>query len=173
MDDDRFPTRFKKGLVPWNKGRKGISYPGMEATQFKPGHNQTAKYPIGTERIRTRKRDGQQQVWVKFKDDGHPRDWQYRSRFVWELHNGPIPKGYVIHKIDDDSMNDAIENLQLMTRAEHMKHHEADREPSRLAGIAQAVRTRRETRLAKYDKYYWEFEAEADQELEESYVRPS
>lgn len=73
-------------------------------------------------------------------------------------------------------MNDAIENLQPMTRAEHMKHHEPERRSLQMASMKQAGITRsknhREKMMAIWDKYYWEFEAEADQELEESYVRP-
>lgn len=35
-----------------------------------------------------------------------------------------MPKGYVIHHIDDDKLNNHPDNLQLMTIAEHMRHHD-------------------------------------------------
>lgn len=34
-----------------------------------------------------------------------------------------IPSGYVVHHINGDPRDNRIENLQLMTRAEHAKHH--------------------------------------------------
>lgn len=43
--------------------------------------------------------------------------------YVWEKHNGKIPKGYQIHHIDGDKENNSIENLQLVTPKEHSKHH--------------------------------------------------
>jgi len=45
-------------------------------------------------------------------------------RLVWEQHHGPIPKGYVIHHKDSNGLNNSIDNLEMMTRAEHVKHHE-------------------------------------------------
>lgn len=38
---------------------------------------------------------------------------------VWEMHNGPIPKGHVIRFIDGNNLNCNIENLKLITRKEH------------------------------------------------------
>jgi hypothetical protein len=43
--------------------------------------------------------------------------------FVWESVNGAIPEGYEIHHIDGDKHNNDIENLKLLTRAEHQKIH--------------------------------------------------
>jgi hypothetical protein len=45
------------------------------------------------------------------------------SRAVWELHNGPIPKGMVIHHIDQNKQNDVLSNLMMLTKAAHVKHH--------------------------------------------------
>lgn len=44
-------------------------------------------------------------------------------RYVWEFYNGPIPAGYEVHHIDFDRSNNTIENLQLLTCAEHRKLH--------------------------------------------------
>jgi len=44
-------------------------------------------------------------------------------RVEWEKINGPIPVGYVIHHINEDYRDDRLENLCLMTRAEHTRHH--------------------------------------------------
>ena len=42
---------FQRGLIPFNKGQKGISYEGCKATQFKKGNRAANWVPLGTERI--------------------------------------------------------------------------------------------------------------------------
>ena len=44
-------------------------------------------------------------------------------RLVWIAFNGPIPKGHVVHHIDHNKLNDRLDNLCLMTKSEHAKHH--------------------------------------------------
>jgi hypothetical protein len=45
-------------------------------------------------------------------------------RMVWEEHNGPIPRGHVIHHLNGDRADNRVENLSLMTRANHCSHHQ-------------------------------------------------
>lgn len=55
---------------------------------------------------------------------------------VWESANGPIPDGYEIHHKDRDPGNNAIENLECLTHAEHRKRHTGDPiSPARRAQI--------------------------------------
>ncbi len=42
---------------------------------------------------------------------------------VWEAVNGPIPEGFEIHHLDHNKQNNDIENLKLVTRADHQKIH--------------------------------------------------
>jgi HNH endonuclease len=44
-------------------------------------------------------------------------------RLLWEMFNGSIPVGHVIHHIDGDAKNNRIENLACMTHAEHVRLH--------------------------------------------------
>jgi hypothetical protein len=44
-------------------------------------------------------------------------------QLVWRQYNGEIPYGYDIHHIDENPCNNEMNNLQLLTRAEHMKIH--------------------------------------------------
>ena len=44
-------------------------------------------------------------------------------RYVWEQVNGIIPKGYIIHHIDENKLNNSIDNLQCMTNGEHSYLH--------------------------------------------------
>lgn len=44
-------------------------------------------------------------------------------RLIWEEHNGEIPKGYQIHHIDKNKLNNDLNNLQLVNSSEHTKLH--------------------------------------------------
>lgn len=44
-------------------------------------------------------------------------------RLVWLVFNGEKPKGYVVHHKDHNKLNDKLDNLVLMTIAEHASHH--------------------------------------------------
>lgn len=43
--------------------------------------------------------------------------------YMWEKHNGKIPDGYDVHHKDHDKMNNEINNLELLTRSEHLRKH--------------------------------------------------
>lgn len=47
----------------------------------------------------------------------------FMHRYVWEYYNGKIPKGYEVHHKDFNRANNDINNLQLLTVAEHRKLH--------------------------------------------------
>ena len=103
--------RFKPGHVPFNKGKKGISYKGMEATQFKKGHKPWNYRPIGAERITTK--DGYLEVKV-----ADPNKWRGKHILIWEAANGPVPKGHVVIFGDGNKRNFDINNLLLISRAQ-------------------------------------------------------
>lgn len=89
-------TRFKTGLVPWNKGKAHPTTGRAVETQFKPGQmSGRAKelwQPIGTYRVNP---DGY--LDVKVADDGPPQKrWERVHRLVWEQANGPIPEGHIV-----------------------------------------------------------------------------
>ena len=47
-------------------------------------------------------------------------------RMVWELEHGAIPGGCIIHHRNGARLDNEIENLECMTRAEHVAHHQAE-----------------------------------------------
>ena len=111
-------ARFVKGQGPWNKGLKGIHL--SPETEFKKGHESNRKLPIGAVTIRHRKREKSPRAWVKVAE---PNVWRERAKISYEASHGPIPRGFVVHHIDRDPLNDSPENLEAMSRADHMKEH--------------------------------------------------
>lgn len=47
--------------------------------------------------------------------------------YVWEKYNGKTPEGYHIHHKDHNKDNNEMENLELMTQAEHLRLHVMER----------------------------------------------
>lgn len=120
-------TTFQRGFEPWNKDLKGIHLsPGSE---FKPGHSSNKRVPVGT--VTERKdQNGKLRAWVKI---AQPNKWRQRASVAWELVNGPIPRGMVIHHHDRNPLNDSIDNLRCLTKSEHAKEHADNLVEARLA----------------------------------------
>jgi len=49
--------------------------------------------------------------------------WQKRSHWAWEQLHGPRPAGTAVHHLDDDSLNDEPENLELIADGRHKSQH--------------------------------------------------
>jgi hypothetical protein len=109
---------FKKGDRAWNKGMKGIHL--SPATEFKAGRESERRLSVGTVTIRKRSREGYERAFIKVAE---PNVWKERAVVVWEQHNGPLPKGFVVHHRDRKALNDVIDNLEALTRAEHINEH--------------------------------------------------
>lgn len=111
-------TYFKKGQISWCKGTKGI----MKAnkTSFKKGNIPHSKLPVNSIVVKKQTRGDQCRRFIKIAE---PNKWKPYSHYIWEKHFGEIPKGYLIHHKDRNALNDNIENLELMSRAEHLAEH--------------------------------------------------
>lgn len=59
----------------------------------------------------------------------------YAHRIIWEMHNGPIPKGMVIDHIEYGSNQNRIENLRLATKSENSCNSKARRSISGYKGV--------------------------------------
>lgn len=46
--------------------------------------------------------------------------------YIWEKHNGEIPKGFEIHHKDHDKNNNDISNLEILSSKEHHERHTAE-----------------------------------------------
>ena len=103
--------------------RTGIK---MHPRGWQPGNKCSPGPPIGN--TNGRKRGGPYRqsggYVLTFDRAGHNSTIH---RACWEAYRGPIPKGHVIHHIDGNRTNNAIENLVCMTNGEHIGLHNARR----------------------------------------------
>lgn len=114
--------RFKPGQTPMNKGKKQSDYMTADAiartaaTRFQKGitpHNTIDE--IGTITVRKRKnRNDPPYQYIKLATGMKPL-----HHHIWEQEHGPIPDGYIVRFIDGNTLNCVVENLKLITRAEH------------------------------------------------------
>lgn len=109
---------FVTGHTSWNKGKTGLHL--SPATEIKPGTRPVNHEPVGTVTIRTTKRDGKQRAWIKVAE---PKHWRPRAVVVWELQNGPVPAGHVVHHKNENTLDDTLENLELQSRTDHIETH--------------------------------------------------
>ena len=109
--------RFRKGMVPYNKGRKMTpeEYEKAKKTFFQKGNIPHNHRDVGT--LKTN-RDGY--VIEKVQEEGSQWErFQFRHRLVWEKHHGKIPDGMMVIFLDGNKENCNIENLRLISRSEN------------------------------------------------------
>lgn len=119
--------RFKPGQTSWNKGKKGWKAGGRsKETQFKKGHKPSNTWrPVGAERV---SKDGI--LYRKVSDTGDKKtDWKAVHVLIWEEINGPLPDGHIVVFKDKDRRNFEADNLEALSRSEHMKRNSIDRYP--------------------------------------------
>lgn len=125
--------RFPKGHVPANKGKKGIVYPGTEATQFKKGSKPHTWKPVGTIRY---SKEGYLQV--KLTDTGITRkDYVCVHHLVWELHGGTHPAKHHVSFKDGNKSHITLDNLELVSFADMMKRNTIHNMPEELKEVVQ------------------------------------
>ena len=59
---------------------------------------------------------------IRLSQIGLPEKHFYVHRFVYEIFNGPIPDKMQINHINSNKQDNCIDNLELMTRSENVKH---------------------------------------------------
>jgi hypothetical protein len=145
--------RFKKGIVPINKGKKWNEFmteKGMSnslKTTFKKGAIPPNRKPVGYERI---SKDG----YVEVKVAEGMRQFKLKHRLIYEQHYGPIPKGCNVQFQDGNKLNLNPENLVLKTRKENMKENTYHNYGPEISGIIQlrGVLTRQINKRQKLTK---------------------
>lgn len=129
--------RFKKGVIPWNTGIKGVATGGKD-TQFKKGTMPHNWLPIGSYRI-----SGDGYLEVKFSDDPGPPNhrWKPVHRTVWEEANGAIPNTHkVVFKpgMKTTVLEEiTVDRLELLSHAELMHRNTIHNYPDTLVKAMQ------------------------------------
>lgn len=149
-------TRWKKGQVPPNKGKKMSKeqYEKCKGTMFKKGQIPPNTMQVGE---RTHTTDGY--LIEKVKDEGIQRErFAFVQRMVWEKYHGKIPEGKKIIFLDGDKDNcdinnlamvDGEENLELNHRKLRFKHAESTKAGIMIARARIAAKRRRKHDVPK------------------------
>lgn len=112
---------YKKGQEPFNKGKKQVEYMAPEQieatkkTRFKKGNlppNTLYDFAI------TKRNDHNRYSYYHIRLA--KSKWQLLHRYIWELYNGPIPKGHNVQFKDGNTLNCTLENLYLVDRAQQV-----------------------------------------------------
>ncbi len=48
---------------------------------------------------------------------------RYEHQVVWESTHGPIAKGMIVHHKDENRLNNALDNLELLSIRDHIRLH--------------------------------------------------
>lgn len=126
-------SAFKKGNIPFNKGRKALEYMSEESfekikqTTFKKGHTPHNHKPLGSLR---KTKDGYLEIKVK-----EPNKWDLLHRVVWRDENGELGKGEIVEFIDGDRTNVKLENLRSIKRTEQIKKNTIQRYPKEVISL--------------------------------------
>jgi hypothetical protein len=144
-------TAFRPGHKTWNLGMKGLRL--SPATEFKKGcirGSAARKWKaVGFITIRPNK-TRRKYRFIKVRDDGpSQRRWQPYAHYVWEKATGKkVPPRHRVVHLDNDSLNDAIENLACLSYSDAIKWQRQaggeKLEQRRKAGFAKAIARRRE-----------------------------
>ncbi len=106
---------YKKEYKPWNKGVKGLHYPGCEKGWFKKGDAKNI-HAQETISLRFDKKTRRPYMWLRLAKN----NWRMVHVVLWEHHRGNTPKGFVIVFKNKDSLDVRIENLELISLKENM-----------------------------------------------------
>jgi hypothetical protein len=109
---------FKKGHQTWNKGMKGLKFPGSERTQFKKGHTPGNTLYDGAITIHTDwngRHDYRRYKWIRLGK----MKWKMLHVVIWEHFYGSVPSGHIVVFANGDQMNCRLDNLRCISRAQH------------------------------------------------------
>lgn len=129
-------TMFKKGLIPYNKGKKQSEYMSADAiekckkTQFQKGHIPHNALEVGSEVIRVSK--GLSYYMIKVPNQSK---LVYKHTWLWEQANGAVPNGFNIVFKNGNSLDCRLENLECISDAELMERNTIHQYPPELASV--------------------------------------
>jgi HNH endonuclease len=124
---DGAASRFKKGNVPANAGKKVGSHPNSAATQFKKGQAPHNWVPVGSVLKTT---DG---YWRR--KVAEPSSWVFLHIENWTAAHGPIPPGHCVFFRDGNRDHYGIDNLELLSLAQKLEKFTIHRYPDDLKAL--------------------------------------
>lgn len=139
--------KFPKGHKTWNTGMKGLKIEGSEKGWFKKGRLPHNTKHDGCESVRTDS-EGRQYLMVRQR----LREWAFKHVLVWEEANGKLPDGMVIRHINGDSLDNRLENLKAISRAENMLQNSILQYPEELQKDIRALGQLKKT-IIKHGTY--------------------
>jgi hypothetical protein len=101
--------RFEKGNIPHPDARPK----GPNKTSFKKGSKPHNWKVVGSTRVSV---DGYVEVKIQ-----EPKTWVQLHTIIWSAEHGDIPESHCVVFIDGDKSNIRLENLELITRSEHLQ----------------------------------------------------
>ncbi|HAD79044.1 MAG TPA: hypothetical protein DCF99_06070 [Flavobacteriaceae bacterium] len=124
---------YKKGEKPWNTGKKLTEEQRqkIEHTWFKKGNIPGNAKKDGEEVIRKDSK-GREYWLIKVPEKTKLTE---KHKWLWEKHNGKIPKGNNVVFINGNTLDCRIENLECITDAELMERNSVQRFPKDLRDI--------------------------------------
>lgn len=110
---------FKKGLIPWNKGKHYNAGGRSVETQFKKGGPRPRERALGTV-YSIKEKDGSEYLFIKLAEN---RTYPY-GRYVWEQATGDkVQKSEMIIFKDGNPLNCEFSNLDKITRADNARRN--------------------------------------------------
>lgn len=110
--------QFSEKNLPWNTG-KHVTILGTQHTQFKNGNTPHNTKCDGFISLRTGKNNT-----LYYHIRLAKAKWEYLHRWLYTTYIGEIPEGGIIRFKDGNTMNLALDNLELITRAENCRRNE-------------------------------------------------
>lgn len=115
---------FKKGMVPWNKNKTGLTQLGG-SSKFKKGNIPHTHKEVGYESTR---KDGY--IFIKTESG-----FKTKHQYIYEQHFGKIPKNHIVVFKDNNKYNFDIDNLEVISRSENMKRNSIWNMPEELKEV--------------------------------------
>jgi hypothetical protein len=116
-------SRFKPGLVPWNKGTHYKAGGRSAETCFQPGNRPHTWVPVGSYRVI----DGTLERKVNDLPGANTVRWKPVHRLVWCEANGEVPDGHLVvfksgrKTIDPERIT--LDAVELITREENLRRN--------------------------------------------------
>jgi hypothetical protein len=122
---------FKPGHSSHNKGKKGYYAPGSEKGWFGKGNRPANYCEVGTLRI-----NAEGYIDIKLADGFH--QWFLLARYNWFLHTGHWTTSQECIWYKNGDKHDVVpENLEVITRREHMQRTTLHRLPPEMVQVIQ------------------------------------